>query len=169
MNKKRYGAVLGVLAAGSLALTACGTDNNSAASGTSASAAASSITCAKGSLTLAGSTAQTNAMSQWIKNYQTNCGGANINYGGGGSGAGVQQFADNTIDFAGSDFPLTKAADIKKANARCKAGPVIDLSMVPGPIAIGYNVPGVSQLNLSADVLAKIFTGKITKWNDPAI
>ncbi|HEY6425464.1 MAG TPA: phosphate ABC transporter substrate-binding protein PstS [Pseudonocardiaceae bacterium] len=121
-------------------------------------------------MTGAGSTAQTNAMSQWIKDYLNKCPGANINYGANGSGAGVQQFTQGTIDFAGSDFPLAAGQEQQAADARCKSGPAINIPMVGGAIAIGYNVPGVTQsLNLSAANLAKIFSGKITNWNDPAI
>lgn len=171
---------------GALTVSACGSDNTtSTASGSqapssAASTAASSgsstsaaniggVPCATGSLTLAGSTAQSNAMSVWIKNYQLACQGAQINYGGGGSGAGVTQFQQGTIDFAGSDFPLN-AKNHPGADKRCGSGnTAIDLPLVPGPIAIGYNLPGVSDLNLSATALAEIFSGKVTKWNDPAI
>jgi phosphate transport system substrate-binding protein len=174
---KRHGAaVLGLAAAGTLLLAACGTDNNAtapaaASSGSaSASAAPSAIKCPSGSvnLTLAGSTAQANAISLWAKNYETQCSGVNINNGLGGSGAGVTQFEAGTVDFAGSDFPLA-ATDQPKADARCKSGPAIDLPLVPGPIAVGYNLPGVSSLNLSATTLADIFDGKVKKWNDPEI
>jgi phosphate transport system substrate-binding protein len=174
---KRHGAaVLGLAAAGTLLLAACGTDNNAtppaaaSSGGSSASAAPSAIKCPSGSvnLTLAGSTAQANAISLWAKNYETQCSGVNINNGLGGSGAGVTQFESGTVDFAGSDFPLS-ATDQPKADARCKSGPAIDLPLVPGPIAVGYNLPGVTSLNLSATTLANIFDGKIKKWNDPTI
>jgi phosphate transport system substrate-binding protein len=174
---KRHGAaVLGLAAAGTLLLAACGTDNNatppaaSSSGASSASAAPSAIKCPTGSvnLTLAGSTAQANAISLWAKNYETQCSGVNINNGLGGSGAGVTQFESGTVDWAGSDFPLS-ATDQPKADARCKTGPAIDLPLVPGPIAVGYNLPGVTSLNLSATTLANIFDGKIKKWNDPAI
>lgn len=176
MKIKRHGAaVLGLAAAGTLLLAACGTDNNStppasSSGGSSASASASSIKCPSGSvnLTLAGSTAQASAISVWTKAYETACSGVNINNGLGGSGAGVSQFESGTVDFAGSDFALT-ATDQPKANARCKTGDAIDLPMVPGSIAVGYNLPGVSSLNLSSSTLAKIFSGKITKWNDATI
>jgi phosphate transport system substrate-binding protein len=157
---------------GALLLSACGSDNgNGGAAPPSGGGAggASGISCSGGSLTAAGSTAQQNAMAQWIKSYLAACSGANINYGGGGSGQGVQQFQQGTIDFAGSDFPLADGAEHQKADARCKTGPAIDIPMVPGPIAVGYNVPGVTSLNLSASTLAQIFSGKITNWNDPAI
>lgn len=176
MKNMRYGAVTGLVVAGAVALTACGSDNNTAApggggaSGSGASAPApSSGACASGSLMAAGSTAQANAMSAWVKAFQTQCSGATVNYGGGGSGAGVTSFVQGTVDFAGSDFPLS-AVQKPMADARCGAGnQAIDLPMVPGPIGLGYNLPGVTSLNLSAANLAKIFSGAITKWDDPAL
>lgn len=169
MITKRHGAAFSIVAAGALLLAACGSDANTSGSANSNQPTAN-IQCASGTLTAAGSTAQANAMSEWAKAYQNKCGtGTNINYQGGGSGKGVQQFQQGTVDFAGSDFALS-STDQPAADARCKTGPAINLPMVPGPIAVGYNVPGVTQsLNLSASTLAKIFTGKITNWNDPAI
>jgi phosphate transport system substrate-binding protein len=164
------GAVL--VSAGALALSACGSDNNSS-SGTpstgASSAATSSIVCSDGSLLASGSTAQGNAMSEWIKAYQTKCSGATINYGGGGSGAGVTQFTAGSVDFAGSDFPLNSEQQ-PAADKRCGTGKAINVPLVPGGIAIGYNLSGVTApLNLSAATLAGIFSGKITKWDDTAI
>jgi phosphate transport system substrate-binding protein len=164
----RQGALVGAAAVAALLVSACGSDNGTGGAAPSAGGG-SGINCASGSLTAAGSTAQQNAMAQWIKNYLGACSGANINYGGGGSGQGVAQFQQGTVDFAGSDFPLNPGQEHQLADARCKTGPAIDLPVVPGPIAIGYNLPGVGALNLSARTLAKIFSGKITNWNDPAI
>lgn len=169
MKLSRHGAALGVAAVGALLLTACGSDNGNGGAPPPSAGGSSGITCAPGSVTAAGSTAQQNAMAQWIKSYLGACSGANINYGGGGSGQGVQQFQQGTIDFAGSDFPLAAGDEQQKADARCKTGPAINIPMVPGPIAVGYNVPGVTSLSLSSGTLAKIFSGKITNWNDPAI
>jgi phosphate transport system substrate-binding protein len=170
----RHGAaVLGIAAAGAMLLAACGTDNNStsgsgASTGASSSASASSIKCANGSLVGGGSTAQTAAITTWYKAYLNQCSSANINYQPVGSGAGVQQFQQGTVDFAGSDYALS-STDQPKADARCTGGKAINLPMTPGPIAIGFNVPGVTDLNLSAATLAGIFSGKITNWNDPKI
>lgn len=169
MNRQRYWAPWFLLASAGLLLAACGSDTGGGA-GPSNPAAAGAITCSSGSLTAGGSTAQQNAIAQWIKDYVNKCSGADINYSGGGSGQGVQQFIDAKIDFAGSDFPLAEGKEQQAADARCKSGPAINLPMVGGPIAIGYNVPGLAKnLNLSASTLAKIFSGKITQWNDPAI
>src|SRR5207302_8818407 len=98
----------------------------------------------------------------------TACSSANITYQGTGSGAGQQAFIAGTADFAGSDSPLA-AADQPKADARCKTGAAIHLPMVVGPIAVVYNVSGVTSLQLKPATLAKIFAGKVTTWNDPTI
>jgi phosphate transport system substrate-binding protein len=177
---QQHRAALGLLAGFVLLLSACGSDTGGGAgSSTNPGNAAGlstnpggavSITCSSGSLTAAGSTAQQNAIAQWIKDYLNKCSAANINYGGGGSGQGVQQFTDAKIDFAGSDFPLAEGKEQQAADARCKSGPAINIPMVGGPIVIGYHVPGVTKkLNLSASNLAKIFSGEITNWNDQAI
>jgi phosphate transport system substrate-binding protein len=162
--------------AGALALAACGSDNNSS-SGSSSTAAAGgsssssgSIQCASGTINASGSTAQTNAMTQWVKDFQTACSGANINYNAVGSGQGVTDFINGQTAFAGSDSALNKdKGEPTKADSRCKTGSAVDLPMVPGPIAVVYNAQGVNSLTLTPSVIAQIFSGKITKWNDPAI
>jgi len=167
---QRHGILAGLTLTATLALAACGTDTNtSPATGTSGgSSAASAISCASGKLTAQGSTAQANAVAQWVKDYQTACSGADIAYQATGSGAGQQAFIAGTADFAGSDSPLA-AADQPKGDARCKTGPAIHLPMVVGPLAVVYNVSGVTSLQLKAPTIAKIFAGKVTTWNDPAI
>jgi phosphate transport system substrate-binding protein len=172
---QRYAAVAGAGLIAAATLSACGSNNNSpSSSGSSAagssSATAAAITCASGTLTLAGSTAQANAISKWTKDFQTACSGATVNYNPNGSGAGLTAFEQNQVDFAGSDYPMA-ATDVPAADKRCGTGNnAIDIPLVPGAIAVMYNVSGVtSSLNLSAQTLAKIFNGKITTWNDPAI
>ena len=180
----------GVLALAMAGLTACGSDNNSSSSsssgGTSASSATTGgstsasggstsaaggagITCANGSISGQGSSAQATAVSALIKNYQTKCGnGTNVNYNGTGSGPGVTAFTNKQADWAGSDYPLA-ASQQPQADQRCGSGKALSVGTVPGAIAVMYNLPNVSKLNLSASTLGKIFNGKITKWNDPAI
>jgi len=167
---KRHGILACLTATAALALAACGSDNNSSPStgGASGSSSASTISCTSGSLKAQGSTAQANAMNTWIKAYIGACSGGNIDYQSTGSGAGQQAFIAGTADFAGSDSPLS-AADQPKADARCKTGKAIHLPMVVGPIAVVYNVQGVSTLQLKPATIAKIFAGKVTTWNDPAI
>lgn len=172
MKLQRHGITAGLALTATLALAACGSDNNTtpSTSGNASSGASggSSINCASGTLTAQGSTAQANAMAQWVKQYQQACSGATINYQGTGSGAGQAAFISGTADFAGSDSPFP-AADQPKADARCKSGPAIHLPMVVGPIAIAYNLTGVTNLQLKPATIAQIFAGKVTKWNDKTI
>ena len=169
MNLKRHG-IIAAVATATLALAACGSDNpNDTPAGGSSSAAKSAIDCKTGSLTAQGSTAQKNAVDEWVKAYQQACTGAQINYQGTGSGAGIQAFTGNTADFAGSDSALKAGDEQTKADARCTGGKAINLPMVIGPIAIAYNVSGVKDLQLKPATLAKIFAGGITKWDDAAI
>jgi phosphate transport system substrate-binding protein len=164
----RLAGLAGAALVAAMVLAACGSNSNGTGASSSPSAT-SGIKCASGTLTGAGSTAQANAMSVWVKNYQTACSAATVNYGGGGSGAGVTSFQEGTVDFAGSDFPLN-ATNSPAADKRCGTGnTAIDLPMVPGAISVSFNLPGITSLQLSADTIAQIFSGKITKWNDPAI
>jgi phosphate transport system substrate-binding protein len=168
---QRLGILAGIALTATVALAACGTDNNNSPSTGStpgSTASAASIQCGTGTLNAQGSTAQQNAIANWIKLYNQQCSGATINYTGSGSGAGQQAFIAGQADFAGSDSPLS-ASDQPKANAHCTGGSAIHLPMVVGPIAVVYNVSGVSNLQFKAATLAGIFNGKITKWNDPAI
>ncbi|MET7572744.1 phosphate ABC transporter substrate-binding protein PstS [Streptomyces sp. NPDC005492] len=172
MNRRAI--ALGALAAsGALVLTACGSDDNSSGttSSSSSSANASAVKCGdakKGQQLLAdGSSAQKNAIAAWVKNFTQSC-GVQINYKAGGSGAGVTSFNQGQLAFAGSDSAL-KPEEVTASKQVCSGGQGIDLPMVGGPIALGYNVPGVSNLVLDAPTIAKIFNGKITNWNDAAI
>lgn len=174
MKLQRYGAVAGVAVAAALALSACGSDNNSTSSTSTTAAAggsAAASSCPSGTLNAAGSTAQANAIAQFVKDYQSKCSGVTVNYNGNGSGAGVTSFIQKQADFAGSDYALstTQAGQVTSAG-RCGSGSAVDIPAVTGAIAVVYNVPGVTaSLNLSAKNLAAIFNGTIVKWNDAAI
>jgi phosphate transport system substrate-binding protein len=171
VKTQRMAAVSTMALAGVLALAACGSDNpttggtSSAAGGSGSSAAAGD--CASGTLNGEGSSAQKNAVDEVSRTYQQKCSGAKVNYNPTGSGAGIKQFNAGQVDFAGSDSAL-KADEATAAEKQCKA-PAWNLPMVTGPVAIGYNLEGVSKLVMTPAVLADIFSGKITTWNDPAI
>ncbi|MFF5499905.1 phosphate ABC transporter substrate-binding protein PstS [Streptomyces aquilus] len=172
-RKNRRALALGAFAvSGALALTACGSDDTGTSNGggSSASAQAGNIKCddAKGQLLADGSSAQKNAIDAWVKSFSAACSGVQINYKGGGSGAGVTAFTQGQVAFAGSDSAL-KPEEVTASKSVCKGGQGIDLPMVGGPIAVGFNVPGVDKLVLDASTLAKIFDSKITNWNDAAI
>ncbi|MFJ8633751.1 phosphate ABC transporter substrate-binding protein PstS [Streptomyces sp. NPDC093568] len=172
-RKNRRVLALGALAvSGALALTACGSDDTGSSNGgdSSAPASAGSIKCddAKGQLLADGSSAQKNAIDAWVKQFSAACSGVQINYKGGGSGAGVTAFNQGTVAFAGSDSAL-KPEEITESKKTCTGGQGIDLPMVGGAIALAYNVPGVDNLVLDAPTIAKIFSGKIKTWDDAAI
>jgi phosphate transport system substrate-binding protein len=165
---QRLGILAGIALTATVALAACGTNNNSGSPSNNSTTTAAG--CATGTVNAQGSTAQANAIAKWIANYNTKCGSsAKINYNPTGSGAGQTAFIQGTADFAGSDSALAPGDQQTSANNRCKTGPAIDLPMVIGPIAVVYNVSGVSNLQFKPATLAGIFAGKITKWNDPAI
>jgi phosphate transport system substrate-binding protein len=151
---------------GALALAACGSDGGSGSS--SSAGGSANVNCVTGSIKASGSSAQKNAMAEWINAYQTSCSGATIDYQANGSGAGIKDFINKQTAFAGSDSAL-KDQDKTDADARCAAGPAIDIPMVGGAIVMAYNVSGVSKLILTPDLIAGIFNGTITKWNDAKI
>ncbi|MEU4222294.1 phosphate ABC transporter substrate-binding protein PstS, partial [Actinoplanes sp. NPDC026623] len=126
------------------------------------------VSCAAGSIRAQGSSAQANAVSSWIKDYQVNCPEATIAYGSSGSGAGVRAFIAGDAAFAGTDSSLS-AAEQAAADARCGSGPAVHLPAVIGPIALVYNVAGAGDLRLAPATVAKVFAGAVTTWDDPAI
>ncbi|MEU0690924.1 phosphate ABC transporter substrate-binding protein PstS [Streptomyces uncialis] len=173
-NRLRALSLGAVAVSGALALTACGSDDTGGgstdASGGAQTAAAGSIACddAKGEVLAAGSSAQKNAIDAWVKNFQAACKDVRINYNPKGSGAGITNFLQGQTAFAGSDSAL-KPEEITESAKVCENSQAIDLPMVGGPIALGYNVPGVENLVLDAPTLAKIFDDKIKTWDDEAI
>ena len=175
MRINQFGAALSVLATGALMLSACGNNNESgsgATSGSSSSGSAGSsaanVSCGgKQTLKASGSTAQANAMARFVNAFEQACSGQTLNYTANGSGAGINEFIGNQTDFGGSDVPLS-ADEHTKAQQRC-GSPAWDLPVVFGPIAVTYNVNGVTSLSLDGPTTAKIFNGTIKTWNDPAI
>jgi phosphate transport system substrate-binding protein len=166
----RVSKIAAAAALSAISLAACSSSTTATTGGSaSASMSGSSLTCPSGSITGEGSTAQTNAIQQIIAAYNDACQNkAKIEYNATGSGAGVKNFNAGLVDFGGSDSALS-TAEQATALTRCKNNAAWDLPMVVGPVAFSYNLKGVSKLVLNADVLAKIFQGQITTWNDPAI
>jgi phosphate transport system substrate-binding protein len=147
-----------------LALSACGSDNNSS---TSATPSVSASACGSGTLAGQGSTFAKNIELQWIKDFSARCKTLTVDYQGTGSGAGIQAFIANQADFAGSDS-IMKDDEQAGADKRC-GSKAIHLPVTAGGIVLVYNLPGVDALTLSAKTLAGIFQGTIKKWDDPAI
>jgi phosphate transport system substrate-binding protein len=112
----------------------------------------------------AGATFPEPIYAKWFTEYNQLHPNVKINYQAIGSGGGVLQTSQGTVDFGASDMPVT---DDKLASAKIK---FMHIPTVLGAIVPIYNVPGVTNdLNFSGDVIADIYLGKITKWNDPRI
>lgn len=101
--------------------------------------------------------------SKWFKDFSSQNKGVRVDYQAKGSGAGIQDFINNTVDFAASD-----AAMKDKEIAKVKQGAIL-LPMTAGEVVLSYNLDGVEGLKLPRDVYPEIFAGNITMWNDPKI
>jgi phosphate transport system substrate-binding protein len=155
------------LAVIALVLSGCGGENKASAPSASPSGTPTNVSCGgKKTLKASGSTAQVNAMTRFVKAFDAACSGQTLNYTPNGSGAEITEFTSKQTDFGGSDSPLIPA-EYAAAQQRC-GSPAWNLPVVFGPIAITYNVHGVTSLKLDGPTAAKIFNGAITTWNDPA-
>jgi len=102
--------------------------------------------------------------SKWFYEYSNANPGVKFNYQSIGSGGGIKQITAGTVDFGASDAPMTEEELAKLP------GPILHLPTAIGAVSVVYNIQGVgSGLKLTQDVLAGIFLGKITRWNDPKI
>jgi len=100
---------------------------------------------------------------KWFKDYSKKTDGVRVDYQSKGSGAGIRDFINETVDFAASDAAM-KDSEIEKVGKG-----VILLPMTAGEVVLSYNLDGVKELKLPRDVYPEIFLGSITKWNDPKI
>ena len=102
--------------------------------------------------------------SAWFKDFSKKNNGVTVDYQAKGSGAGIQDFTNRTVDFAGSDAAMTDQEIAKVTDG------VVLLPVTAGEIVLAYNLPGnPKDLKLPRDVYPDIFLGKVTKWNDPKI
>jgi phosphate transport system substrate-binding protein len=136
-----------------LTMAACGNNNSSGSGGGD-------------TLSGGGATSQANAQTAWRAAYQKANGGT-INYEEVGSGTGVTNFTSKAYTFAGTDAFLTDE-QMSAAKDACGSD-VVEVPAYISPIAVAFNLPGVTSLNLDSKTIADIFTGKITTWNDPEI
>ena len=124
------------------------------------------IECATGTISGAGATFPLAIVQQWIKDYGAVCPGATVAYQPVGSGAGIQQLIAGTVDFGASDTVMTPEEQQAAERAR---GPVLHVPWTAGGVAVVYNLPAVGDLRLRPEVVAGIFAGRITRWDDPAL
>lgn len=166
-------AISGIAMLASLA--ACG-DNTTASNGNNSSNTSTESTTKaepiSGNFNGAGASSQQAAVEAWVAGFQGTNPDAKIAYDPSGSGAGVKTFLTGATAWAGSDKALSED-DVKKSESVCASGAAFDIPVYISPIAVIFNLKGISDagkhINMDAATIAKIFDGKITKWNDPAI
>lgn len=129
--------------------------------GTVGGTAAVSAATASAAITGAGSTLVAPLMGNWIANFEIKEGIA-VKYSAVGSGTGIAQITARTVDFGASDAPMTP-----EQAAACNG--CVQVPWALSATGVGFNIPGVKKLNLTGKILAGIYFGKITKWNDPKI
>ncbi|MGZ6130758.1 MAG: phosphate ABC transporter substrate-binding protein PstS [Myxococcaceae bacterium] len=110
----------------------------------------------------AGATFPAPLYQKWFSEYAKANPNMKFNYQPIGSGGGIKQFSEGTIDFGATDAFM-------KDDQIAKAQDVVHIPTVLGAVVVAYNLPGVTSVRLSGETLASIFLGKLTKWNDPAI
>ena len=158
------------VAAMALSLAACSSSSSSSAAAGSSSPAAGSSSSASGAklsgtLNGSGSTFQTTFQETASSSFKSVQPDMTVNYGSGGSGKGRTDLASGVTNFAGSDSPIPAAE-----TANFKGKTVLYFPVIIGPITLSYNLSSLSKpLQLSAPVIAGIFQGKITTWNNSAI
>jgi phosphate transport system substrate-binding protein len=171
-------SALTALAAGIVGLAvACGSGSTSteatATPGTAATTAAKTTAAAgipanvgkddKAQITGAGATFPAAIYQAWFDQYNKEIAkGVQVNYQSIGSGGGIQQFTEKTVDFGASDAPMSDAELAKASDA-------VHVPTVLGSVVMAYNVEGLRSLKLDAATISGIYLGNIKKWNDPAI
>ena len=132
-----------------LGMTACSTQNPSA-----------------GELSGSGASLPAPLYDMWFFNYEQQHPQIQIDYASIGSGAGIEQFLAQEVDFASTDAPLT---DTEMAQFPAERGKVIQVPVVGSAVVLAYNLEGVEGLQLSREAYCGIVAGQITRWNDPKI
>ena len=171
----KAGLLVSLIASLALFAVACGSEEDSsdtptAASGTATAAATPTGVAAnigkddKAQITGAGATFPAPLYQAWFDDYNKKIAkGVQVNYQSIGSGGGIQQFTEKTVDFGASDAPMS-------ADELAKASDAVHIPMILGSVIVTYNLSGVSTaLKFDGDTIAKIYLGTIKKWSDPVI
>lgn len=148
-------AIVPCVAALALVLTGCGSSDDSESSDLS------------GEIAGAGASSQGAAQEAWIASYTEVAPDVTVSYDPIGSGGGREQFTTGGVNFGGSDAYL-EDEEIAAAQEIC-GGDFIEFPAYISPIVVAFNLPGVEDLTLNASLIAQIFNGQVTQWNDPAI
>ena len=171
LRRRQQVTTVGVaVAAMALSLAACSSSSSSSAAAGSSSPAAGNSSSASGAklsgtLNGSGSTFQTTFQETASSSFKSVQPDMTVNYGSGGSGKGRTDLASGVTNFAGSDSPIPAAE-----TANFKGKTVLYFPVIIGPITLSYNLSGLSKpLQLSAPIIADIFQGKVTTWNNSEI
>lgn len=154
---------------GTMTLAACGRDAGpvsgagSTSSGSPSSSGSSSAVT--GHIKGAGASSQADAQDAWMNLFLSQNPDAGVEYAAEGSGAGREKLLAGAVDFAASDSAMS-------TEELAQAGDVVEVPLYISPIALAYNLPSLpsgSHVNMTAQVLAQVLSGKITSWDDPAL
>ncbi|MDR0627041.1 MAG: phosphate ABC transporter substrate-binding protein PstS [Bifidobacteriaceae bacterium] len=123
-----------------------------------------------GQLNGAGASSQSAAQEAWKAGFISLQSDVTVNYDPVGSGTGREQFTAGGLGFVGTDAPFSADEASGGGQASCAAdSPLVEVPVYISPIVVAFNLDGIDELKLAPAVIADIFTGKITNWNDPAI
>ncbi|HEY4613865.1 MAG TPA: phosphate ABC transporter substrate-binding protein PstS [Citricoccus sp.] len=161
MKAFRVGRSAALLSVAALALTACGGNGGSSAEGEGSGEIA-------GNLIGGGASSQEAAMTAWTNGVTEVHPDLTVSYDPVGSGSGREGFLNGQYSFAGSDAAMDEE-EMASAEQVCGPEGVFHVPSYISPVAVAFNLEGVDQINMDADTIAQVFTGKITTWNDPAI
>jgi phosphate transport system substrate-binding protein len=163
----RYSRILAVATAGAIAVgvAACGSSDDDSSTTAASNDGGTAAATLSGTLNGAGATFPQPVYSEWANRFRDEF-GVTVNYQGIGSGGGIAQFTEGTIDWGATDAAL----DEEELAAAQRKGEPVHIPTVLGAVTVSYNVEGVdSGLRLDGATTADVFLGRITKWNDPAI
>lgn len=155
----RTAAPLAVAVTLALGLSACGAANETTETGDS--------TGLSGTINAGGASSQESAVAAWKKAFQTENPETTVNYDPVGSGGGREQFIAGGLAIAGSDAYLDDD-ELAAAKTQCNSN-IVEVPVYVSPVAVIFNLPGVTELNLTPEVVGGIFEGTITTWDDAAI
>ena len=180
MKAHRFGRSAALLSVAAIALTACssadsgngGSDASGSAGGEHASGSAGgeqgTTSEVQGNLVGAGASSQEAAMTAWTQGVTEIAPNLTVQYSPDGSGAGREKFLAGATSFAGSDAAL-KEEEAESAKKNCGDEGAFHVPAYISPIAVAYNLPGVDDVKMDAETIAKVFSGEIKNWNDEAI
>lgn len=180
MKLHRFGPTVVIAMAASLVLAACGDDSPTTpatgaddggqeqAAGTEGGQTEDAAAELSGDVKASGASSQESAMTAWIAGYQAVQPGVTVQYDSIGSGGGRENLIAGAVDFAGSDAYLDEE-EREAVKEVCGPEGAVHIPVYISPVAVPYNLPGVENLQLKPETLAKIMNQEITTWNDPAI